>query len=277
MLNSAYKIADHHLSSVTAALMAAGVPDFSGFYTTSSAFVWSSGVRHSENAAQLKETIEAIRANYRAQKITNVERQLDHASFVTPDLIVRSHRSNWHDADGVKARTYSTVSVLRAEAGEWKVCVSQFSDRMPLSLEKAEDPATPNPERDQARGALQGVLDSLSQAFLTRCFETYNDCLCPTLVAQSPSMSSIVTNIEGSRDRFDNAMRFLDKVGAHDIVRVAKSAIRLSDDMIIGNFRSYILRGDTQLYPPHQGAVILIRLHGAWKMLAILNGIDMKP
>ena len=109
MLNSAHRIAEHHLSTVTEALLAPREADFSAYFTLPATFVWSKGLRFFKSKEQLDEAVDCLRTNYRKRQVTDVERKLEYASFVTGDLIVRCHRSEWRGSGGKKERPYSAL------------------------------------------------------------------------------------------------------------------------------------------------------------------------
>ncbi len=270
-------IAQDHLTYVTKALLSERHHTSREFFTLPCAFSWSDHLKVSRTPNELSEKLSCIREAYKSGKTQRVERRLEYANTITPDLIARTHTSRWWGQDNFPSAKYCTVSILVKEQGSWKVRISQFCDKMPVRPEAKVENRPGNFETDaDAKEILQERLDRFADCAINRDAQHFLDLIDSILIVQKHGSSVILDTLEKKLTRFRDVTSFLDRLHVQQISRVVKTACFVADDLIVGTTKSYMVTVDNMLLPAYPSSVIVRRVDGHWKLLSVLNSLEVE-
>lgn len=274
-LQDAADIGLQHLNAVTRALLDPRNSAVDTYFCNPSAFLLTTGALLSDSTATLLKNVGKVRASYAAHGVTAVERSPRFATFLDPDTVLRGHVSRWRSDGGTESRQYATVSLLRPCGGDWKVIVSQFSDPIPVPAPPGARVSRPSGAASADKSILQTALDGLSAASLNRDGAALGKVMAPAFAIQDPHDCALVESKAEQRDRFDAISRFLDFNGVAQLDYVATTAQRITPDIILGTFRTYVIGARGNLVRSGRGTCVLIDQAGGWRILSIQNAIGL--
>ena len=121
---------------------------------------------------------------------------------------------------------------------------------------------------------LQSYLDEIGTAVLVGDWETYrNHVHLPfTLITETTTLN-VTTEAELKRG-FDSFHEMLKFQRVTDYVRLAESAVDISDHLISGRYVSHFIAGSHRIVPPFRSTMTLRLVGNTWRAVAITNSIS---
>jgi hypothetical protein len=121
---------------------------------------------------------------------------------------------------------------------------------------------------------VQSYLDEIGAAVLTGDWDTYrNHVDLPfTLITENATMA--VATEEDLRKGFDSFHDMLKFQKITQYIRLADSAVALSDTLISGRYVSHFIAGTHRIIPPFRSTMTLRLIGNSWRAVAITNSIS---
>ena len=121
---------------------------------------------------------------------------------------------------------------------------------------------------------LQSYLDEIGTAVLVGDWETYRSHvhLPFTLITETATLN--VTTEADLKLGFDSFHEMLKFQKVTDYVRLAESAVNISDHLISGRYVSHFIAGTHRIIPPFRSTMTLRMIGNMWRAVAITNSIS---
>lgn len=125
-----------------------------------------------------------------------------------------------------------------------------------------------------AMDLLQSYLDEIGNAVLLGDWDTYrNHVTLPfTLITETATM--VVETEDDLRKGFDSFHDMLTFQKVTQYIRLADSAVALSDTLISGRYVSHFMAGSHRIIPPFRSTMTLRLIGNSWRAVAITNSIS---
>ncbi|MGX9357089.1 hypothetical protein ACS3SW_18545 [Roseobacteraceae bacterium S113] len=250
-----------HLLQVTGNCLENG--DFDGFadcFKLPKTLVTFEGQRVIRTREEFREVFDAVRANLVTQDAVRLERYVEEASFVQPDLIASTHISQVHLRSGDTLPAYPTLSTLSLVEDKWLIGDSQYAVDGPMAHALASSPW----DSTEAQGSELSqrfitTLERLTQAFLRNDFELLKDCVqLPALFHSRRGAQMITTEDELRADLALYQAEFA-MLKVDDILRVPRAVHALGQNRLVGVYTTHILSGTDRVVPSFDSSMYLER------------------
>lgn len=121
---------------------------------------------------------------------------------------------------------------------------------------------------------VQSYLDEIGTAVLVGDWDTYrNHVELPfTLITETATM--VVASEEDLRKGFDSFHDMLKFQKVTQYIRLADSAVALSDTLISGRYVSHFMAGSHRIVPPFRSTMTLRLIGNSWRAVAITNSLS---
>ncbi|KAF0175365.1 MAG: Uncharacterized protein FD162_668 [Rhodobacteraceae bacterium] len=121
---------------------------------------------------------------------------------------------------------------------------------------------------------LQSYLDQIGTAVLVGDWDTYRAHveLPFTLITETATLN--VDTEEDLRKGFDSFYDMLKFQKVTQYIRLADSAVDLSDTLIVGRYVSHFIAGAHRIIPPFRSTMTLRLIGNRWRAVAITNSIS---
>lgn len=121
---------------------------------------------------------------------------------------------------------------------------------------------------------LQSYLDQIGTAVLVGDWDTYRAHveLPFTLITETATLN--VDTEEDLRKGFDSFHDMLKFQKVTQYIRLADSAVDLSDTLIVGRYVSHFIAGAHRIIPPFRSTMTLRLIGNRWRAVAITNSIS---
>lgn len=225
--------------------------------------------------------LESFADQMRALKIARYERVCDSAQFVGHDRIIGSHTSRAWDAKGTEHAPFLTRLGLYRVEDDWRVARSETALRnadwqlLPdwFKAQGSTATLTEATEADTRLRLFQTILDRISAAFLSGDVDGWvNTLSLPCQLVTRQGTESFET-AEDVRADFAAYQREFAEHGITNIVREAKTAERIDEDLMTGTYTTHILRGAQHVVPPWDASMTLRCENGLWRVTTVMRAI----
>lgn len=218
----------------------------------------------------------------RERGVTRMERQCESATYINDSVIegyntVRLLTGNELAVDPYMVR----MRLKRGEDGMWRVSESTAamnSEKWPLLpagfLAIHASPDAPASEAEERVVIFQTFLNRINQVLLGGDLQGWRNATQLPLTFIHRQGTSVMATEE---DREADFRLYHDEFRIHevdDIVRRVDSATFISDDQMLGTYRTYILRGSELVVDPYDSSMTLQKgADGLWRITSVMNAL----
>lgn len=235
-----------------------------------------------ETEDQLKQGFERYAEALRKRGVTRMERPCESAAFLEDGLIEGFNSVRLLSGNKLVVEPYLVrMRMVRGDDDHWRVTQSSSamtSEKWPIlpagfnTIEPRQDhPMT----EDEARIAeFQTFLNRINQVLLTGDYPGWRAALhLPVSFIYRQGTRHITTEDEMCA-HFALYQQEFQIHEVNDLVRHVTSATQISEDQMLGTYRTYILRGAELVVDPYDSSMTLQRAEdGRWKVTSVMNAL----
>lgn len=121
---------------------------------------------------------------------------------------------------------------------------------------------------------VQSYLDEIGTAVLVGDWDTYRTHVGLPFTLITENATIVVATEEDLRKGFDSFHHMLMFQKVTQYIRLADSAVSLSDTLISGRYVSHFIAGSHRILPPFRSTITLRLIGNTWRAVAITNSIS---